>query len=207
MDNWIALANVGVAIAGVVIALISAALGGCIAGWFTLRGVDRQARINKEMQLNSEKALVSATLQAICAEIEIVFLRYQGSMGVKIEALEEGEMLDCYYPVSSDYFSVYLGNAAQIGKLSSKSLQRSIVTIYVMFRGLRDSYELNNRCLDEYVKSLRLAEETGSSKQQEQSRLLEQRLVEYAGELKVFHGEVRKNVEAIRAEFAQVGLQ
>ncbi len=206
MDSWIALIDVGVAMVGVAIALVSAVIGGCIAGWFTLRGVERQAALAREVQAESERALVLATLQAIHTEIEVVFLRYQNSMGVKIEALGVGEILNYHYPVSSDYFSVYGGNAAQVGRLPKINLQKSIVATYVMFRGLRDSYEINNRYLDDYESALRRAEDTGSFKQHEQNRELKERLVEYAGALKIFHVEVRQKVEAIRLEFEEAGV-
>lgn len=48
-----------------------------------------------------------------------------------------------YYPVFSDFFTVYHNNAFLISQVQDDGLRKQIVTTYTLAKGLVDSWRLN----------------------------------------------------------------
>lgn len=85
------------------ISVISAVIGGIIAGYFSLRATNQSHANQKEIAEQNELQVIKSLLQAIHDELETVFENYQASMGNRIESLQDGQPLFWYYPLVSDF--------------------------------------------------------------------------------------------------------
>ena len=119
-------------------------MGGLVAGYFALESVNRSFNNQREHAEESEKKLIQGFLQAIHDEIETIYERYQETMGSRLESLPDGSALTFYYPVVSDFFSVYNGNTFLIGRIPNNDLRKQIIRTYTLSKGMVDSFRLNN---------------------------------------------------------------
>ena len=120
-------------------AITGALLGGLITGWFALRSTDKAYKNQLKQACENEDKLIKGVLQAIHDEVETVFERYQETMGAGLESLKEGEPLLMYYPLVSDYFTVYNGNSFLIGRIPDNDLRKQIIKTYTLAKGMIDS--------------------------------------------------------------------
>ena len=65
-------------------------------------------------------------------------------MGARVESLKEGEPLLVYYPLVSDFFTVYNGNSFLIGRIPYNDLRKQIIKTYTLAKGMADSFRMNN---------------------------------------------------------------
>lgn len=126
------------------ISVISAVIGGIIAGYFSLRATNQSHANQKEIAENNELQVIKSLLQAIHDELETVFENYQATMGNRIESLQDGQPLFWYYPLVSDFFNVYNGNTFLIGRIKDHDLRKNIIKTYTLGKGMIDSYRMNN---------------------------------------------------------------
>ena len=134
--DWI---TVGSAIGGAVI-------GGLLTGYFALRSTDKSFKNQQQHADDNEKKVIRGLLQAIHDEVETIWDRYQETMGAQLETLKEGEALLFYYPLVSDFFTVYNGNSFLIGRIPNNDLRRQIIKTYTLAKGMVDSFRLGVIC-------------------------------------------------------------
>lgn len=183
---------------GVVPQLMSALVGGAVAGYFALLGVKRAISADREIQRVAEEKEIQGVLTALYHEIETLWERCMDTAGRQLESLNQGEMLNMFYPVFQDYFTFFHANAAIIGRIPNSSLRKSIVATYTKGKGLNDSYKMNNAMLEDFNKlaaqgdyiaadgvHLRILQEQG------------QILVQYASAIREAHDDVKDNVAAL----------
>ena len=108
-------------------AISGAIIGGLIAGGFALLSTQKSFDNQREHADDSEKKLIKGVLQSIHDEIETVIERYQEAMGSRIESLDKGKALTFYYPLVSDFFTVYHGNSFLIGRIPDNDLRKQII--------------------------------------------------------------------------------
>jgi len=120
-----------------------AIIGGLITGYFALKTTKKAHENQLEQVTQNEKKLIQGLLQAIHDEVETVFERYQENMGAKLESLKDGEALLLYYPLVSDFFTVYNGNSFLLGRIPDNDLRKQIIKTYTLAKGMVDSYRLN----------------------------------------------------------------
>jgi hypothetical protein len=111
-------------------AITGAISGGLITGYFALKTTKKAHDNQMQQATQNEKKLIQGLLQAIHDEVETVFERYQESMGAKLESLKDGEALLLYYPLVSDFFTVYNGNSFLIGRIPDNDLRKQIIKTY-----------------------------------------------------------------------------
>ncbi len=106
-------------------------LAGAVIGRVcTLLGVQRQLSAATADQKRRESNYLRAILQALHDEIETLSEVYKGAIGVHIAALQTGQPFTHYWPVSSEYFSVYHSNSALIGHIQNNHLRKSIIQTF-----------------------------------------------------------------------------
>ena len=113
-------------------AITGAIVGGLVAGYFALESVKRSFSNQRAQAEESEEKLIQGLLQAIHVEIETIYDRYQETMGSRLETLAEGDALNFYYPVVSDFFSVYNGSTFLIGRIPNNDLRKQIIKTYTL---------------------------------------------------------------------------
>ncbi len=133
-----------------IVTVVGALSGGGLTGYFTLRASDKSHKAALDIQKQNQKKIVKGFLQAIHDEIETLWELYQSGIGYKLEALQENYALLYYYPVTHDYFTVYVSNAFLIGQVEDADLRKLIVQVYSKARGLIDSYRMNNDMLSKF---------------------------------------------------------
>lgn len=124
--------------------LLSALVGGFIAGYFSLRAVQKSIDREKEKMHEDDRKMEFGLLQAIHDEIDIVWESYATSTAPQLESLGDGKPFLFTYPIGQDYFPVYKGNTAVISRIKDNDLRRQIVSVYTQASGLIDSFRMNN---------------------------------------------------------------
>lgn len=176
---------------------IGAVIGAVIVGYFTLKAT-RQSFDNQKVQADdSEKKLIKGVLQAIHDELETIFERYQTTMGGQVENLPDDKGLDFYYPIVSDFFTVYNGNSFLIGRIPDNDLRRGIIKTYTTAKGLVDSFRLNNDLVLKLELSRFLYHESGMEIHEKQVMARESALVNYAKSLKEGHAYFKVQVNEL----------
>lgn len=184
-----------------VLSKMDSLIGVLIGGFITLIAVNVAHKRALERDIERERFLVKGFLDSIHDEVEVIWKRYQDTMGDKVEKLPEGAPLLMYYPVTQDYFTVYNGNSSLIGKIENHELRQSIIAVYTKAKGLLDSYKMNNEMLQKYENFNSLYRERGNPSIEGQVNAQYSRLVDYAEKLKEMHNEVREGIESLKRKY------
>lgn len=172
--------------------VVSALVGGAIAGFFSLRAVDRSAKKDSEMRKKEEESLLNAFLLSIRDEVDTLWNRYMWGIGEELEKLPENQPFLWQYPLTQNYFSVYDNNSSLIGKIKEDNLRKLIIITYTQAKGLIDSYRFNNEMVKTYEDfSLR---QTSNPTFGEKVEAELAALIRYAEGIKKQHNEIRENI-------------
>jgi hypothetical protein len=178
-------------------AITGAITGGIITGYFALVTTKRSFK-NQRTQVNeNESKLIRGLLQAIHDEMETIYDRYQETMGSKLETLGEGQALATYYPLVSDFFTVYNGNAFLIGRIPDNDLRKQIIKAYTLSKGMVDSFRLNNDLVQKFEFSNKVFEETQQEIHKQQAIAHYNALIEYAKTLKKSHFSLKQEISTL----------
>ncbi|MGY5940657.1 hypothetical protein [Stenotrophomonas forensis] len=138
------------AIVGIILAsaLTQTLLGGLISAWAASRTVDRQMSADREIREDEAKDQLKSLASAIKLELETIRGIHQDGVGAELEECREsGAYFDSYYPIYSDYFTLFTGNAGAIGRAPAHVAQ-AVVQAYIHLKALVDTFRFNNAMLD-----------------------------------------------------------
>ena len=184
----------------------SAVLGSVVAGFFTLIGVFITFRNQRRQTKENEEKTIKSLLQAIHDEMETIWERYQNTMGPRVESLKAGEPLDFYYPLISDFFSIYNGNSALIGRVPDDNLRKQIIKTYTLAKAMVDSFRCNNDLVAKHEFSVKLSAESQSDTHREMAKADHLALIQYAGDLQVGHNHLKREVDKLLREIEKSGI-
>jgi hypothetical protein len=187
-------------------ALLASIIGGFIAGYFTLRGVNKAHQNDLEKQKKDREAIIKGLLQSLHDEIETLWETYMKGIGVKLEALSDNQPLHFYYPITQEYFTVYNGNSFLIGQIDNNDLRKAIITSYTKARGLIDSYRFNNDLLQKYEYWSFLFQETKNPQHAININAYHDSLTKHAKDLKESHGELKEDVKNLLRMLRKQGV-
>jgi len=182
--------------------IFSALTGGLIAGYFSLRAVDKAEMKDSKKREEEEKSLLRSFLLSIRDEVDTLWNRYMWGMGERLESLPENSPLLVYYPVAQNYFVVYDGNSSLIGKIKDDSLRKLIIITYTQAKGLLDSYKMNNELVQKFENFSIAAH--NNSMFNSQAEAVRAGLVTYVKGIKEQHYEIKKNVAELIEKINQI---
>lgn len=174
--------------------VVSALVGGAIAGFFSLRAVDRSAKKDSEMRKKEEESLLNAFLLSIRDEVDTLWDRYMWGIGEELEKLPENQAFLWYYPITQSYFSVYDNNSSLIGKIKDNNLRKLIIITYTQAKGLIDSYRFNNEMVKAYEDFSLAHRQTNDPTFEEKVKAELAALIRYAEAIKKQHNEIKENI-------------
>ena len=145
-------------------------------------------------------------LQAIHDEIETVSERYNETMGARVESLKEGEPLLVYYPLVSDFFTVYNGNSFLIGRIPYNDLRKQIIKTYTLAKGMADSFRMNNDLNQKFEHWHQIFQESKNQVHQQKAAACLVSLVEYAKLLKLSHQTCKTEISHLLRELRKHGV-
>lgn len=176
-------------------ALFTAFIGAVVGGRYTLKGVNRAAKIAANQAKRASYDLQLSVLKGIKGEISILFALYNKRMQVHIENLGPNEMMPFTFPIGDDNFTFYEQNAKEIAKLNDES-RESIISIYTYARSLIQSYKGNNQLLVEYEAILLAMAGKGDNDFYKRLHFEKiKTMIDYAQGLKAIDAEVRKAIK------------
>jgi hypothetical protein len=187
-------------------AITGAIVGGLITGYFAIKSTQKSFDNQKKQSDSNEAKLIKGLLQAIHDEVETIFDRYQDTMGAKLDSLNDGEALVFYYPLVSDYFTVYNGNSFLIGRIPDNDLRKQIIKTYTLSKGMVDSFRLNNDLVQKFEHSHMIYQETKQEIHQQQAQAYYQSLVEYAKTLKQSHNTLKQEASVLLRTLRKHGV-
>ena len=180
--------------------LISSGMGALVGSSLTLIATLISHNLQCSNQNKKENELICGLLQSIHDEIKTLWEVYNDGMGNCLEALEDGQPLKYYYPITQEYFTVYTTNAILIGKIKDHDLRKNIISTYTKAKGLIDSYRMNNDLVYKYEHSYWRFQETNSPIHRSSMNAHHQALVKYAKGLKETHNDVKQKVQNLLGE-------
>jgi len=186
--------------------IIAAVIGGCIAGYFAMRSTDKAFENQKKQAQQNEDKLIKGVMQAIHDETETVFERYQETMGAKLESLPEGQPLLVYYPLVSDFFTVYNSNAFLLGRIPDNDLRKQIIKTYTLGKGIIDSFRMNNDMLQKFDYWNQVFQESKNATHQQKAAALFHSLVLYAKDMKTTHQQVKSEISQLLRTLRKQGV-
>ncbi|HHU0742608.1 TPA: hypothetical protein ACT915_000127 [Serratia marcescens] len=130
---------------------ITALIGAFIGGYFTLKGVERGAKITRAEAEKNSLELQLSVLKGIKGEISTLMNLYDKRMKNHIDNIEPENALIIQFPVGDDNFTFYEQNAKVIAKLNDAA-RDSIINIYTYARSLIQSFKGNNQLVIDYEK-------------------------------------------------------
>jgi len=132
---------------------ITALIGAFVGGLFTLRGVDREAKITRAEAEKNALDLQLSVLKGIKGEVSTLINLYDKRMKNHIDSIGPGKKLLIIFPIGDDNFTFYEQNAKIIAKLNDAA-RDSIINIYTYARSLIQSFKGNNQLVVDYEKIL-----------------------------------------------------
>lgn len=132
---------------------ITALIGAFVGGLFTLRGVDREAKITRAEAEKNALELQLSVLKGIKGEVSTLINLYDKRMKNHIDSIGPGKKLLIIFPIGDDNFTFYEQNAKIIAKLNDAA-RDSIINIYTYARSLIQSFKGNNQLVVDYEKIL-----------------------------------------------------
>jgi hypothetical protein len=184
----------------------SAIIGAIIGGYFTLKATKDSFKNQKEELIENEKRLIKSILHSINDEIETIYERYQETMGSRLESLKHGEPLLCYYPLVSDFFTVYNTNGIFLGRINDNDLRKKIIQTYTLAKGMVDSFRLNNDLVNKYEFSTKLYQETNLDIHNQHSIVHLNSIKEYTENLKQGHFKLKDEMNILLRELRKNGI-
>lgn len=175
--------------------ITGAIIGGLLAGYYSFRATKEAHKNQTELAQKNESQIIRSLLQALHDELETVFENYHEHMGSRVESLDEGQPLAYYYPLVSDFFSVYNGNTFLLGRIQDNDLRKSIIKTYTLGKGMIDSFRMNNDLIQKFEHWDAVYAETKSQFHLDKALAHRQALVEYAKVLKTQHYILKENVK------------
>ena len=91
-----------------------------------------------------------ACTNAIKAEIKCLSIMCEENFDEMI--LNDSPYLNLYYPLDTDYFTVFNNNSSKIGKIFFQKERELIIAIYITAKYFIDCLKTNNSCLDKFEK-------------------------------------------------------
>jgi hypothetical protein len=137
---------------GAVMTVIIADIAGIVQGIGSLAAVGaavgiyaKQYRDKKVDDYEETRAFV----QAIRTEIQKVWEEYKTLIRPSLKAIANGEYYDGIVPMSADILVTYNNSSARIGKIDDEGLRASIASAYIGLINFLNSFQLNNRKVEE----------------------------------------------------------
>ena len=141
----------------------SSIIGGLIAGILAIAAVFLTLQGQRQHDNDRQQEIIRGVLQAIYEELNEIYNQLNSLPVIACwEDLTSGEF-DYYrhvFPISQDYPIIYRSNANLIGQIKNSNLRREIVKIYKSLDVLMETYQLNNRLINEYEET----KNTGTAK-------------------------------------------
>ncbi|EOL9002753.1 hypothetical protein ACR2R9_000766 [Cronobacter sakazakii] len=175
---------------------ITALIGAFVGGWFTLKGVDREAKITRSESAKESLELQLSVLKGIKGETSTLIKLYNKRMRVHVDAIEPGKMLLISFPVGDDNFTFYEQNANVLAKLDDAP-RDSIINIYTYARSLIQSFKGNNKLVEDFEKILFDMADNNKDKEMYE-RLYEAKkvvMIDYAQGIKAIDFELKEAVD------------
>ncbi len=175
--------------------LISAVVGGLIAGACVLTAVIIQHNNELALAARKEEALIRGFIYSAITEIQVLWEAYQIGAGKKLEVLEKGKPFLQLYPITQDYFSVYGANAFLVGRIPDPKLRKAIVETYTRARWLIDSYQRNNDMVQRLHHLDLMRQDSENPGLIHMIWTQEQELIKYAPRLLELHRQTKISIE------------
>ncbi|MEI7695463.1 MAG: hypothetical protein WCI64_07450 [Chlorobium sp.] len=172
-------------------------IGGLITGIFSICAVILTNKHNMEVLETKEAKVLRGLLQALHTEIDCVFEHYKKTAGEYLKNTPNKGKIIFYYPVLSDYFTVYNENASMIGRIENDELRKLLVETYVKAKSLIDSFKMNNEHLSKYEQLNEQAIKTNCPVDHEKVVLQNEYLNSYGDQIRNSHAEMTKCVDKL----------
>ncbi len=124
----------------------------------------------------------------------------------KVESLNDNEALAFYYPLVSDFFTIYNGNSFLIGRIKDNDLRKQIIKTYTLAKGMVDSFRLNNDLVSKWEFSEKLYAESQLDVHKNQAVAHYQSLIEYAKSLKESHKLLKQETSSLLRALRKNGV-
>ncbi len=165
-----------------------------IGGLFTMFGAVISFKYQSKLNEQSEESLIKGVLKGIYDEIDVIWERYNDSIGRHVETLKDGTPFLFQFPCSQDYFNVYSSNTYMLGKIKDVDLRRQIILTYTLAKGMLDNFNMNNHLVTKYENYHRMYYETKKDCYLDISKSSLNQLTIYAAALKEGHNKLKTEV-------------
>jgi hypothetical protein len=186
--------------------LISTGIGAFIGSVLTLAATFIAHYLERNKSLENDKKMILGFLQGVHDELETLWDLYNYRIGAMVESLRNDQALEFYWPISQDYFTIYVQNAHLIGQIKENDLRKQIVLTYTQARGLVDSHRMNNELLHKYEQLALLHQETNDEIHLQQAQASYNVMVEYGASLKESRAKLKESMDALLRSLRKLGV-
>ncbi|MBD5779925.1 hypothetical protein IEN85_10535 [Pelagicoccus sp. NFK12] len=186
--------------------LLSAVVGGLIAGVFSILATVVTLNHQKKKRKTEEEDLIFGLLQAIYDEVDTLWSRFRDTSGSYIGNLEPGSAFLFLVPISQDYFIVYKNNAHLIGKIKDNDLRKAIVSTYTKGSGLIDSLRMNNLMVENVEHWHQMFLQTKDETHQSIMNTHIQQCAAYASKISESYNDLKTETEGLLRRLQQKGV-
>lgn len=182
------------AIAQNLVGFATGLLGAVVGGLFTLYAANKAIREENEKERRGGEKEVQNMLDAMGVELGTLWAFHMRRVGGMVEALQPGQALEFYYPLTQDYFTVYNSNAAKIGLIPDPELRAMLVTCYNKCKKVVDGFKYNNELYRDWRDQSDLP---SSSSEQQKIKNKYHALVSYGEVIRADHFELKGYMEEL----------
>lgn len=165
-----------------------------VGGLFALFGVVVNEFFTRKRIENEDKQKTINFLKNVKIELNTLWDMYLINMGSIIEQHDENQPFYYTYIVNQEYFTIYTNNSQYIGSVKNEKLRESIIRSYAKGKALIDTYQLNNKMLEQH-------ELYAANQHDLMVNDYRKILKDYAPKIKALHNELKREIEELNILF------
>lgn len=173
-----------VAIAAALIGAGAALLGAWIGGKYVMRSAEASFA-NQLARDNANRAeAIKGLLSALHDEMDVLWKFYTEGISADIRTTADGQALLKFYPLQSDFFTMFNGNAFLIGHIQPADFRKLVVDTYTTAKVMVDMLKMNNWLVSEAMRLDQISRQLSNAETLGDATRARTTLVDYAKKLK-----------------------
>lgn len=125
-------------------------LGAFVGGMFSIAASRRAELRDRDKERRLAEREIQNLLDAIEVELEALWGFHYRRLGSLLETMPDDALIELYYPITNDYFTIYNSNAVMIGRIRDGALRAAIVVVYNKCKKVAQTFAYNNALFTEY---------------------------------------------------------
>ena len=181
----------------ITVELLSALLGGIIAGIFSLLAIKWQLSVERNLRKDETDKKINAILCALYHELKVSWELYMLNVGDLLEKEPGGSSFNYTISMTEHVYVIYDANAQFVGLIPDFLLRDKIIGTYINLKALKDAYLFHNQFIDSVAEAGAINSREGTPGTANVVLIKERVFKDSAAKLRHSHANAKESVSEI----------